>query len=139
MHTATGATPFNKKPFQESENRPCPRVAWGQTSFRNVYTATGAAPFDKKLFQEFEIVLHKFCKHVHASTGTAPFGSKCCSNVFGRPEHLAIIYLSESTGSIFPRRVYKCGVGLEFFEKVNILKIDALLVSFGVYGADFSP
>ena len=46
---------------------------------------------------------------------------------------------SESTGSIFPRRVYKNGVGLEFIEKMSILKIDALVVIFGIYGVDFPP
>ena len=34
-------------------------------------------------------------------------------------------------------RVYKGGVGLEFFEKVDLLKIDALVVLFGIYGVDF--
>ena len=43
----------------------------------------------------------------------------------------------ESTGSIFPRRVYKNGVGLEFIEKISILKFDTLVAIFGIYGVDW--
>ena len=50
---------------------------------------------------------------------------------------------SESTVSIFPRRVRPGGVGFEFIGKTKVFGcenlIDALVVIFGIYGVDFPP
>ena len=50
LHTATGAPPFDRKAFQEPENR-TPSL-WGKKCGQNVHTATEAALFDRKSFQE---------------------------------------------------------------------------------------